>query len=156
MIKYFPIIFICVILLNFLEGQNKTEKNKYMSLGFLDHKTGISLVGYARTLKKVDKHELFVGVGTLIALNTLSVGWKYYLSDSPVHFYSVIAAQGAVGMSVKFNILPIVFASVGFEKSIFKHIWINLGVNSTARLYLDGSHNTDFLVLPNANINWRW
>ena len=156
MIKYFPIIFICIILLNFLEGQNKTEKNKYMSLGFLDHKTGISLVEYARTLKKVDKHELFVGVGTLIALNTLSVGWKYYLSDSPVHFYSVIAAQGAVGMSVKFNILPIVFASVGFEKAIFKHIWINLGVNSTARLYLDGSHNTDFLVLPNANINWRW
>ena len=156
MVKYFPIIFICIILLNLLEGQNKTEKNKYMSLGFLDHKTGISLVGYARTLKKVDKHELFVGVGTLIALNTLSVGWKYYLSDSPVHFYSVIAAQGAVDMSVKFNILPIVFASVGFEKSIFKHIWINLEVNSTARLYLDGSHNPDFLVLPNANLNWRW
>jgi len=53
---YYPIIFVFLLLINLAEGQNKTEKNQYVSVGFLDHKTGNSLVGYARTLKKVDKH----------------------------------------------------------------------------------------------------
>ena len=31
-------------------------------------------------------------------MNTLSVGWKYYISDSPIKFYSVLSTQGIVGI----------------------------------------------------------
>ncbi|SVD79142.1 uncharacterized protein METZ01_LOCUS431996, partial [marine metagenome] len=130
---------------------HKTENNQYVSVGFLDHKTGNSLVGYARTLKKVDKHELFVGVGTLVAMNTLSAGWKYYLLDSPIHLYSVVSIQGIAGMGGGF-ISP--FLSVGAEKSITDKLYINLGLNTVIRVYKNRPN--ELVPFPNVNLNWRF
>ena len=148
---YYPIIFVFLLLINLAEGQNKTEKNNYVSVGFLDHKTGNSLVGYARTLKKVDKHELFVGVGTLVAMNTLSAGWKYYLLDSPIHLYSVMSIQGIVGMGGGF-VSP--FLTVGTEKSITDKLYINLGLNTVIRVYRN--RPIELVPFPNVNLNWRY
>ena len=43
-----------------LTKQEKENPKKYVSVGFLDHKTGFSFVGFARTLKQTEKHEIFV------------------------------------------------------------------------------------------------
>ena len=102
-------------------------------------------------LKKVDKHELFVGVGTLVAMNTLSAGWKYYLLDSPIHLYSVVSIQGIAGMGGGF-ISP--FLSVGAEKSITDKLYINLGLNTVIRVYRN--RPIELVPFPNVNLNWRY
>ena len=69
-----------IILLSIISGVLFGQQSKpkhYRSAGFLDHKTGMSLVSYARTLKHHNKSEYFVGIGTLIAANTFALGWKY-------------------------------------------------------------------------------
>ena len=127
------------------------SQEHYVSIGFLDHKTGNSLVGYARTILKHENHEIFIGVGTLLAMNTLSVGWKYYISDSPIKFYSVLATQGIAGMGGGF-IAPAI--SIGIEKKITKKLFINLGINSNLRIY--ANRPIELIAFPNININYRY
>ena len=137
--------------MNFVHGQEEKNTIHYVSVGFLDHKTGTSLVGYARTMKKFDKHELFIGAGTVIAAVTFSAGWKYYLSDSPLQVYSVVSVQNAIGMGGSF-IAP--FISLGIEKRITKKMYFNLGLNTTIRVYPD--RPVEFVMFPNVNINFRY
>ena len=91
-------------------------RERYVAIGFLDHKTGISLVGYARTLKETKKHEYFIGACTMISSFTASAGWKYYFNDAPIQFYSVLLIQGVNGMGGGF-IAPVI--SLGVEKKNF-------------------------------------
>ena len=149
--KYFLIILICLIQFNFAEGQNKPEKDKYISVGFLDHKTGMSLIGYAHTLKIIDKHEFFIGAGTLVAMNTAAVGWKYYLNDSPIHLYSVMSIMGVAGMGGMFG-AP--FVSLGAEKSITEKLYINAGLNTMVSIY--DNRPPELVPFPNVNLNWRY
>jgi hypothetical protein len=133
------------------ENQVKVDLERYICVGFLDHKTGNSLLGYARTIIKHEKHEMFVGIGTLIAANTLSIGWKYYLLDSPIQSYSVLSMQASAGMGGSF-IAP--FMSLGIEKSLTKKLFFNLGLNATIRIY---SHRPiEIIPFPNININYRY
>ena len=147
---YIKLIIVFPILLSVIIGQ--TEKPKYYrSIGFLDHKTGLSLFGYARTLKIHNNNEFFAGIGTLIAANTISLGWKYTFLNKPVKsdpktgdliiglstgliddFYVVASIQGIGGMGGSV-VAP--FFSGGLEKRLTKKIYINLGVNSIFRYY---------------------
>ena len=140
-----------------LEAQEEVRPNSYTSVGLFDHKTGLSLVSYAYNLVNNGDHEVFVGAGSALLATTASVGWKYYLFEYGVDFYSVLAAQGVVaGMAREFTVLPVTFASLGFEKKIGNRLWVNAGVNVTIRLYPPGSsHPPDVIPLPNLNINWR-
>jgi len=124
---------------------------RYLCIGFLDHKTGTSLIGYARTLMNNNTHELFVGLGTLFTMFTLSVGWKYYFNDSPLQVYSVFAVQGISGMG---GSLTAPFISLGFEKILTKKLYLNLGVNLFIRIYSNKS--TELVTYPNININMRY
>ena len=134
-----------------LTKQEKENPKKYVSVGFLDHKTGFSFVGFARTLKQTEKHEIFVGGGTLIAMLTTSLGWKYYFNNAPFHAYSVLAIHGISGMG-GLGLAP--FVSLGIEKHLIKKLYFNLGVNSLIRVY--SSRQTDFVVSPAININMRY
>ena len=81
-----------IILLSIISGVLFGQQSKpkhYRSAGFLDHKTGMSLVSYARTLKYHNKSEYFVGIGTLIAANTFALGWKYSFWQSFRRIFSV-------------------------------------------------------------------
>ena len=127
------------------------NSDKYIAVGFLDHKTGLSLIGYARTFMTKNKHEIFIGVGTILAAATIAVGWKYYLTDSPVQLYSVVSIQGIAGMGGSI-VAP--FVSIGCEKSITEKLYINGGLNTTFRLYSD--RIPVLLVFPNINLNWRY
>ena len=123
----------------------------YVAVGFIDHKTGMSLVGYARTLKQTEKHEFFIGAGTMIAAFTASAGWKYYFNNAPIQFYSVLSIQGVNGMGGGF-IAPVI--SLGFEKNLYKKWHINFGVISMVRPHPDKS--IELIAFPTININKRY
>jgi|TARA_B100001079_G_scaffold105777_1_gene90813 hypothetical protein len=180
-IKHFTkLTIIFSFLLSMVLGQTVKPKN-YRSIGFLDHKTGFSLLGYARTLKTHKKNEFFAGVGTLIAANTLSLGWKYSFIQKPViydpntgdpitgfstglidDYYVVASIQSVAGMGGGF-VAP--FFSAGFEKRLTKKIYINIGINSMLRIY-DGESVDDetgeirpaqeFVSMPTLHINYRY
>ena len=139
-----------------LQAQEEARADYYKSAGIFDHKTGISLASVAYNVFNRGRHEVFIGAGSAL-LTTTSVGWKCYLFKYGVDFYSVLAAQGLVaGMAREFTVLPVTFASLGFEKKIGEQLWINAGVNVSVRLYPPGSpHPPDVIPLPNLNINWR-
>ena len=167
-------------LLSMVFGQTVKPKN-YRSIGFLDHKTGFSLLGYARTLKTHKKNEIFAGVGTLIAANTLSLGWKYLFIKKPViydpntgnpitgfstglidDYYVAASIQSVMGMGGGF-VAP--FFSAGIEKRLTKKIYINIGINSILRIYNGVSVDDEtgeirpaqeFVSMPTLHINYRY
>ena len=126
-------------------------REHYVAVGFLDHKTGMSLVGYARTLKQTEKYDFFIGAGTLIAAFTASAGWKYYFNDAPIKFYSVLSMQGINGMGAGF-IAPVI--SLGFEKNLYKKWHVNFGVISMVRPHPDKP--IELKAFPTININKRY
>lgn len=180
-IKHFAkLTIIFSFLLCMLLGQTVKPKN-YRSIGFLDHKTGFSLIGYAKTLKTHKKNEFFAGVGTLIAANTLSLGWKYSFMQKPViydpntgnpitgfstglidDYYVVASIQSVAGMGGGF-VAP--FFSSGIEKRLTKKIYINIGINSILRIYESESVDDEtgeirpaqeFVSMPTLHINYRY
>ena len=78
----FQLIIISTLLTsNMALGQGLEKQKHYISIGFLDHKTGNSLVGYARSLFQNKNNEIYIGGGTFIASNTLLIGLKNIYSD---------------------------------------------------------------------------
>ena len=177
---YTKLIIIFSILLTAIIGQAEKPKH-YRVIGFLDHKTGLSLLGYARTLKIHNNNEFFVGIGTLIAVNTISLGWKYSFLNKSVKlnpdtgdpiigfstgliddYYVVASIQSVAGMGGNI-VAP--FFSGGFEKRLTKKIYINVGVNSMFRYY--GSKSVDnktgevrpaqeFITFPTIHFSLRY
>ena len=142
-------IFIFLFLLSLcVSSQNYKQANNYISIGFLDHKTGSSAIGYTRSILQNKNNELFLGFGSMIAINTFTMGYKKYLFRSFVDGYSVISMQKAYGMGGEVNAA---FLSIGLEKKIWKLLFINGGVNVTRPLNV--SH---FLTFPSLNLNIRY
>jgi len=144
-------IIILIIFSANLFGQDTHHPDRYVSVGFLDHKTGTSLVGFAKTIWQNDKHDIFIGGGTLIAAFTASIGWKYYFNDSSFRPYSVLAIHGVSNMGGSFS-AP--FVSLGVEKNIWKRLFINGGLNSTIRPHPD--KGLDFVNFPTIHLNYRY
>ena len=71
-------------------------------MGFLDHKTGSSAIGYTRSILQNANNEVFVGFGTAIAINTFVIGYKS-TSSSTVDGYGVISMQKIYGMGGDLN-----------------------------------------------------
>ena len=132
-------------------SQNSGNFKNYIAIGFLDHKTGTSFIGYSKSIIQNQNNELFVGFGTIIASNTLSIGFKKYLIKKKINCYSVVSLQSVFGMGGAFN-APAV--SIGIEKGIIKNIFMNLGINSTIRFY--SSKNTELITFPQVNLSIRY
>ncbi len=142
------ILFLCFQISN-INGQNVERSTNYFSVGILDHKTGFSWVGYAHTFKQNEKHDLFVGAGSLIFFHTVSVGWKYYLIDAPIKAYSVLAIHGIIFKNI---LKGKPFMSIGIEKKLTEKLYFNLGINST----LDENTSSPTIYwAPSINVNWR-
>lgn len=144
------LILVC-LLTSALFGKELSQPSRYLAIGFLDHKTGTSLVGFAKTLWQNDRHEVFIGGGTLVAMFTASFGWKYYFNHKVFQLYSVVAIQGVSSMGGMFN-AP--FISFGAEKRLWKKLYINGGMNSTIRPHPEKS--LEFVNLPTLNLNYRY
>ena len=119
-----------------------------MSIGLFDHKAGFSFVSYSRSIVKDNQNDFFIGCGSMIALNTLVIGYKKYLLKSFVDGYSVASLQKIYGMSGDSNAACI---SLGLEKRIWKNFFLNTGVNITHLL-----KDQEFLIFPSFNLNIRY
>ena len=128
-----------------------------LSVGFLSHKVGSSLVSYARTLWANEDHELYAGVGTLIALNTAALGWKSYLMRDAIDVYVVGAVLVMAGMSD--NIFPAPFVATGIEIGFWDNYFFNGGVNTIARVYYEGGEfyrKPELVVFGQGSLAYRW
>ncbi len=133
-------------------SQNDKQPKQYVSIGLLDSKTGLSAIGYTRSILQNKNNELFIGCGTMIALNTVVAGYKKYLFRSFIDGYSVISIQNVFGIGGDSDAVCL---SIGFEKKIWKIFFLNAGGNIHAFKdadLLDG----DFLAFPYLNINIRF
>ena len=135
----------------FSSSQNYQQTKNYISIGFLDHKTGNSAIGYTRSFLQNKNNELFVGFGTMIAINTFVIGYKKYWLRSFIDGYSAITLQKIYGMGGELNAVGLSF---GFEKKIWKLLFINIGINST--IELSTLKSVDFLTLPSLGLSLRY
>lgn len=130
-----------IIVCSFAIGQNSDLKppikqRNYSSRGLFDHKTGITFLGYSRTLAYIKNHEFYVGIGTMIAMHTLSTGIKLNLSYKPPFFdnaYAVFSIYRVASMGK--NILNMPAGAFGFQKKIFTNSTLNFGLSITVRTY---------------------
>ena len=107
--------------MNFIRGQEEEKPKQYRAVGLFDHKTGLGIIGIARTLYQKDKSEIFVGLG-LIPAGTLSLGWKRLMNDGPIKGYSVFSIQKISAMGGEF-IAP--YFSFGGEKKLTDNLFFN-------------------------------
>ena len=132
-----------------LIGDKKNTHN--LSIGFLDDKTGLSLIGYTYNLKKTDMDEYFIGVGTMIVAYTATVGYKHYYRKSKVSFSSVFCGQfvahlGFIGwMST---------ASSAIEYNFSE--WGQLKLGSLGMIILTGDNIGDIGILPFLGLNFQF
>ena len=147
----FLALFFSLLTSKTLFAQEFENRKHYISIGFLDHKTGNSLLGYTRSVFQNKNNELFVGGGTLITANTLVIGFKKYLFRSFVDGYSTVSIQNIYGMGGKVGATGL---SIGVEKKIWKVLFLNLGLNTL--LELNSINNLDFVGFPNLNLNIRF
>ena len=128
------------------------EKHKhYISIGFLDHKTGNSLIGYTRSIFQNKNNEIYIGGGTLIASNTLLIGLKKYLFRSFIDGYSTFSIQKIYGMGGGLNVAGI---SIGVEKKVWKILFLNMGFNTI--IDSDTLGNQNLLGFPTLSLNIRF
>ena len=134
----FPILALC---------QNNSLPKNYISMGLFDHKNGFSAISYSRSILKNKDHELFLGCGSMIMFNTLTIGYKGYFIKSFADGFYVASLQKIYEMAGGPNS---VFLSVGIEKKIWKFLFINAGVNINYLL-----DDLELLAFPSLNINIR-
>lgn len=131
----------------FASPQYKT----YVHAGFLDHKTGTSLVGYAHSVHQTSQNDFFLGVGTAVTIVTASAGWRRTFYDQWVQGYSVLALHAVTAMGGVF-FAP--FASLGAEKHLFGSVYLNVGVNATLRP--GATSGVTAVTVPNVNLSMRY
>ena len=100
--------------------------NKHnISLGMLDDKTGLSLLGYTYNIRQSEMDEFFIGAGTIIIGFTGSAGWKHYYKKTKLSFYSVLSGQGFADISETTAFMPT--ASFGAELNLTKSTQLKFG-----------------------------
>ena len=133
-------------------SQNEKQPKNYISIGLFDSKTGFSAIGYTKSILQNKNNEIFIGFGSMLALNTVVAGYKKYLFKSFIDGYSVVSIQNVFGMGGDSDAVCL---SIGFEKKIWKVFFINTGGNIhffETQDFLDG----DFLAFPFLSINIRF
>jgi len=146
---------------NWAVGQNSdfkpvTKERNYYSRGVFDHKTGITFVGYSRTLAYIKNHEFFVGLGTMIAMHTISTGVKLNLNYKPLFFdtaYAVFSIYRVAGMGK--NILNMPASGFGFQKKIFANSTLNIGLSVTVRTY-SNERPSKISTWPQISLSKTW
>jgi len=154
--KYAIVIVLLLSQLGLFCSEEKEQLKNHWAVGFLDHKTGLSLFGYARTLVKTPKNDFFIGFGTLVAMNTFSVGWKYNYFESPIQIYSVLSAQAIAAMSKERRFIYAGFSSVGIAREIVGHLSLNFGMNASFRIYSKWKKPASVLTVPHLNLTIKF
>ena len=89
--RYLPLLFIGLawvqtstsIKSKEVNGESITKEHNILNkhnftIGFLDDRTGFSILGYTRNLKQTSSNEYFIGAGTMILGFSATIGYQYY------------------------------------------------------------------------------
>ena len=134
-------------------GIEKWKKHN-LSYGFLDDRTGLSLIGYTYNVRLTDMDECFIGGGTAILAFTGTVGWKHYFRKSRVSISSVLCGQYIAHMG--FNGFMPTF-SLTLEYNLAKNTQVKLG--GMGGMLFGGTSSEsggDTLGFPFMSLNFRF
>ena len=149
--KLILIILLSTLQIKALNSKEKLAHDNYVSVGFLDHKMGLSLFSFGGNFYNDENSEIYLGIGSMLTINTLAAGYKYTIKGKYIDFYAVGAMHFMVGMSDHIIIAP--FASLGFEDEGFKNLFFNIGYNALLRFYAPSSSmKPEILALPVPNV----
>lgn len=129
----------------------KKWKKHNLSIGILDDRTGLSLIGYTYNVRQTNMDEYFIGGGTAGLAFTGTVGWKHYYRKSRLSISSVLCGQYIEHLS--FN---------GFMPTFSFTLEYNLAKNTQVKL--DGmlfgrtssESGDDTLGFPFMGLNFRF
>ena len=75
-------------------AKEKNIFNKHnITIGWLDDRTGLSILGYTRNLKQTTSGEYFIGAGTMILGFSATIGYQYYYIKSKLSISSFDSAK---------------------------------------------------------------
>ena len=140
-------------------AEEKSILNKHnISVGMLDDRTGLSLIGYTYNIKQTTMDEYFIGAGTMLLAFTGTVGWKHYYKKSRLSISSVLCGQYVAHLGFM-GFLPT--ASFTIEYDVLERTQVKLGVMGLMLLggtsSEDGSDvGGDVGVLPFLGLNFRF
>ena len=134
------------------EVEKSTKHN--ISIGMLDDRTGISLVGYTYNVRQTDMDEYFIGGGTMILAYTGTVGWKHYYKKSKLSISSVVCGQYVAHIGSE-GYMPTV--SLTLEYNLAKWAQVKLGGMGVMLLGgTSGESAGDSGALPFVGLNFRF
>ena len=134
------------------EVEKSTKHN--ISIGMLDDRTGISLVGYTYNVRQTDMDEYFIGGGTMILAYTGTVGWKHYYKKSKLSISSVVCGQYVAHIGFE-GYMPTV--SLTLEYNLAKWAQVKLGGMGVMLLGgTSGESGGDSGALPFVGLNFRF
>ena len=140
---------------NEINTEEKDILNKHnLSIGMLDDKTGISLIGYTYNVKQTRLDEYFIGVGTMIIAFTGTVGWKHYYKKSRFSISSTFCGQYVAHLGFM-GFMPT--ASLNLEYDLLD--WVQIKLGGMGLVLLGGTSSeagSDIGVLPFAGLSFRF
>ena len=143
------------------------NKRFNLSLGFLDSRTGLSLIGLSYDIYQDNRNEIFIGGGTAILAFTGSLGWKHYFSDTYNNNINVSIEEDSNNFKYSFFSSPFVVVSCqavahlgfsgfaptfspGYEIRFSKYFSTQLGCNL---IMLMSDREPEFGFLPFLNMD---
>ena len=147
------LLFTILFIVGFAFSQTKNDEilSKHnISLGMLDDKTGLSLVGYTYNIKQTKMNEFFVGGGTMILAYTATAGWKHYYRKSRLSISSVLCGQYVASLGFMGYMST---ASLTLEYKIVE--WAQIKLGGSAVMFFDGALS-DFGFIPFVGLNFSY
>ena len=136
-------------------AEEKSILNKHnISVGMLDDRTGLSLIGYTYNMKQTTMDEYFIGAGTMLLAFTGTMGWKHYYKKSRLSISSVLCGQYVAHLGFM-GFLPT--ASFTIEYDIVE--WAQFKLGGMSLVLLGGTSNekgSDIGILPFVGLNFRF
>ena len=143
------------------------NKRFNLSLGFLDSRTGLSLIGLSYDIYQDRRNEIFVGGGTALLAFTGSIGWKHYFSDTYNNNINIYFEEDSNNFKYSFFSSPFVVVSCqavahlgfsgfaptvspGYEIRFSKYFSTQLGCNF---IMLMTDREPEFGLLPFLNMD---
>ena len=168
MIKYFRIL----LFIGLAWGQTSTSikskdfKDEYVTkeynilnkhnftIGFLDDKTGFSILGYTRVFKQTSSNEYFIGAGTIILGFSATIGYQYYYIKSKLSISSVFSSQAFIHLGGS-GFMPT--ASLTLDYNLTK--WAKIKLGCFGLIHLGGTSSesgSDIGILPFGGLNFQF
>ena len=142
-----------------VNGESITKEHNILNkhnftIGFLDDRTGFSILGYTRNLKQTSSDEYFIGAGTMILGFSATIGYQYYYIKSKLSISSVFSSQAFIHLGGS-GFMPT--ASLTLDYNLTK--WAKIKLGCFGLIHLGGTSSesgSDIGVLPFGGLNFQF